>query len=62
MKLYAVELKRTAYVTIYVDAENEEQAEENAWQELQSDGSYGCGDDADWECCDIYEQFITVGP
>lgn len=47
--LYAVELKRTAYVTIYVDAENEEQAEENAWQELQSDGSYGCGNDADWE-------------
>jgi hypothetical protein len=56
MKMYAVELKRTAYVTIYVDADNEEQAEAIAWQELESDGSYACGNDADWECADIYEQ------
>ena len=58
MKQFAVELKRTAYVTIYVDAETKEQAEDAAWAELQAGESY-YGEDADWECADIYEQFAT---
>jgi hypothetical protein len=48
MKQFAVELKRTSYVTIYVDAETLEEAEDLAWDELSEDGSYGTGSDADW--------------
>lgn len=59
MKHFAVELKRTSYVTIYVDAETKEQAEDAAWAELGQDGSYGTSQDADWECTDAYEQFAT---
>lgn len=55
MKQFAVELKRTAYVTIYVDADTKEQAEALAWSELETDGSYGTGDCAEWECEEIYE-------
>jgi len=47
MKTYQVELIRTSYVAITVDAESQEQAEEMAWEELRS------GDDsrhdAHWE-------------
>jgi hypothetical protein len=37
MKTYEVELKRTSYVTITVDANNADEAEELAWQRLESD-------------------------
>jgi hypothetical protein len=57
MKTYAVELKRTSYITVYVDAEDKEQAESMAWEEL--DSFTNTGEDADWECADIYEQFAT---
>jgi hypothetical protein len=53
MKQFAVELKRTSYVTIYVDAETKEQAEDAAWLELQTN-NYTDGD-ADWECAEIAE-------
>lgn len=43
MKMFEVELKRTSYTTIRIEAENAEQAEELAWKELASDGSYGEG-------------------
>jgi hypothetical protein len=59
MKHFAIELKRTSYVTVYVEAETKEQAETLAWQEIESGESYGISDDADWECSDIYEQFAT---
>jgi hypothetical protein len=59
MKQFAVELKRTSYVTIYVDAETNDQAETLAWAEIDSGESYGISDDADWQCNDIYEQFAT---
>lgn len=59
IKQFAVELKRTSYVTIYVDAETKEQAETLAWDELSEDGSYGTDSDADWDVADIYEQFAT---
>jgi len=48
MKTYQVELKRTSYVNITVEAESVEEAEQLAWDELQSGGSYGLTY-ADWE-------------
>jgi hypothetical protein len=36
MKTFEVELRRTSYVTITVEADNEDHAEELAWQEVQS--------------------------
>lgn len=59
MNQFAVELKRTSYVTIYIDAETKDQAEDLAWKELDEDGSYGTGSDADWDVVDVYEQFAT---
>jgi len=54
MKQFAVELKRTAYVTIYVDAETQDQAEDAAWLELQTND---CDEsDADWQLESIEEQ------
>jgi hypothetical protein len=57
MKQFAVELRRTSYVTVYVDAETKEQAEDKVWNEAEY-AAYDDGD-ADWECSDIYEQFAT---
>jgi hypothetical protein len=54
MKLFEVELKRTSYVVIRIEAGNKEQAEELAWAELASDGSYG-ESYADWELESIEE-------
>jgi hypothetical protein len=57
MKHFAVEVKRTSYVTIHVEADTKEQAEDAAWLELQT-SDYD-ESDSDWECTDIYEQFAT---
>ncbi len=48
MKSYQVELKRTSYVNMNIEAESLEEAEALAWGELASDGSWGEGD-ANWE-------------
>ncbi len=48
MKSYQVELKRTSYVNMNIEAESQEQAEALAWGELASDNSWGEGD-AHWE-------------
>ena len=48
MKTYQIELKRTSYVNLTIEAESEDEAEALAWQELASDGSYGT-ESADWE-------------
>ena len=61
MNYYAVEIKRTSYVTIHVEATSKAHAEALAWQEIETDGSYGTSDDADWDLNDIYEQFATDG-
>lgn len=47
MKTYNVELKRTSYITIVVDAKDLEEAEFLAWQEVER----GRADinDAQWE-------------
>ena len=45
MKTYEVELRRTSYIVITVQAESEEHAEELAWTKLaRADKNY-----ADWE-------------
>jgi hypothetical protein len=53
MKTYNVELKRTSYITVTVEAKSHEAAEEIAWLELQKhehkDG-YG-----DWDLESIEE-------
>lgn len=48
MKTYTVELRRTSFVTLTVEADTQEQAEQMAWDEIMTDGSYGSSD-ADWE-------------
>jgi hypothetical protein len=53
MKHFAVEVKRTSYVTIHVEADTKEQAEALAWAEIESGESYGISDDANWEVEDI---------
>lgn len=54
MKIFEVELKRTSFVMLRVEAENAEQAEVLAWEELASDGSYGEGY-ASWDIESIGE-------
>jgi hypothetical protein len=56
---YAVEIKRTSYVTIHVEADNKDQAEELAWAEIASGEAYGISDDADWQVEDIYQQHTS---
>lgn len=56
MNHYAVELSRTVYITIHVDARDPTEAEELAWREIENGNYEG---DAHWEISDIYEQFAT---
>ena len=53
MKLYEVELVRTAYVTYIVEALDEHQAEYEAWKLLESDGNDKHG--ANWETNSVEE-------
>ena len=50
MNHYAVELTRTVYITINVDARDPTEAEELAWREIEN-GNYA--GDAHWEISDI---------
>lgn len=56
MNHYAVEMCRTVYITIHVDARDPNEAEELAWREIES-GNYA--GDAHWEISDISEEFAT---
>lgn len=58
MKKFEVELRRTSYITVTVEAENEDKAEELAWKEVESrdDESY-----ANWEVESIEEVKLTEG-
>jgi hypothetical protein len=47
MKTYNVELKRTSYITVTVEADSREAAEDAAWLELERGGSDTS--DAAWE-------------
>jgi hypothetical protein len=53
MKTYNVELKRTSYITVSVEAENKEAAEEIAWLELDKHED----NDANWDLESIEEVF-----
>jgi len=46
MRTYNVELKRTSYITITVEAENPDQADHLAWEKLEREEPH-LGD-ADW--------------
>ena len=48
MNTYQIELKRISYVNLTIEADNEDEAERLAWEEISSDGSYGDGD-AHWD-------------
>lgn len=47
MKTYEVELCRTSYIVLTVEAENDEEAESKAWTEIKR-GDYS-HEDASWE-------------
>jgi len=53
MKTYEVELKRTSYIVVTVKAENEDDAETKAWQEIESDRADI--NDANWDVESIEE-------
>lgn len=53
--MYHVELKRVTYVNLRIEADSKEEAERLAWQELESDGSYGMKD-AEWECNGVFAE------
>ena len=36
MKTYEVEISRTSYITLTIEAENKDEAEEKAWDEIAS--------------------------
>lgn len=48
MKTYQVEFKRVSYVTLTVEAESADHAEETAWQALARDGHHADINDAEW--------------
>jgi hypothetical protein len=52
MKTYEIELRRTSFITVTVEAENQEQAEDKAWQEINYDP---VNDSASWDIEDIKE-------
>jgi hypothetical protein len=55
MKTYQIELKRTSYINVCVDAENEDAAEELAWKEVENYDNHA---DASWDIECIEE--ITI--
>jgi hypothetical protein len=52
MKTYDVELKRTSYITLTVEANSEDEAEEKAWLELDGEHAHA---DAQWDIESIEE-------
>lgn len=53
MKTYSVEMRRTSFITVFVEAESREEAEQKAWSEVENraDSNY-----AEWETGYIEEQ------
>lgn len=54
MKTYQVELVRSSYEIVTVEAETEEEAERLAWIEIERGNTWG-GGDAAWEISDVEE-------
>lgn len=59
MKTYEVELEYTAYMVVTVEAENEEHAEDLAWEEIVKDGSDKRG--GDWRVESVEEILANQG-
>lgn len=53
MKTYEVELRRTSYVTLTIEAETRKDAEVKAWQALERGGL--ATDCTDWDLASIEE-------
>ena len=53
MKTYEVEVRRTSYIIVTVEADDEEQAEAKAWQRIEADNVNI--NDAYWELESIEE-------
>ncbi len=53
MKTFEVELKRTSYITLFIEAESKDEAEDKAWQEVEHDRADI--NDANWEVSTITE-------
>lgn len=54
MKTYQVELVRSSYEIVTVEAETEDEAERLAWIEIERGNTWGGGDTA-WEISDVEE-------
>jgi len=54
MKTFEVELRRTSYIVLTVEAENADQAEEKVWEEIER-GDYR-HEDAAWDVESIEEK------
>jgi ribosomal protein L20A (L18A) len=54
MKTFEVELQRTSYITVTVEAENEDDAEAKAYEEIANEHKYS---DANWTTESIEEIF-----
>ncbi len=53
MKTYEVELRRTSYIVLTIEAETQEEAEDKAWKELEcGDYNHEC---ASWDVESIEE-------
>jgi hypothetical protein len=52
---YHVEFKRTSWINLRIEADSPEEAEKLAWEEIETDGSYGI-DHADWYCNGVYKE------
>jgi hypothetical protein len=54
MKTYGIELKRTSYIFVTAEAENEDEAEKLAWKRIEADGGINIYDSS-WEVESIEE-------
>jgi hypothetical protein len=57
MKTYQIEMKRTSYVNMTIEADNDEEAEALAWLRVQQDYYR---DDGNWEMESIEEDNIDI--
>jgi hypothetical protein len=53
MKTFEIDVRRTSFITLLVDAENEQEAEKLAWQKIQYDPVND--DHASWDIENIEE-------
>jgi hypothetical protein len=56
MKTYQVEFKRTSFVTVSIEAESADDAEQKAWDEFNMDEGYFEVGNADWTIETITEE------